>query len=57
LPFGWIEDGAVDKVLHLGWSPIYLRLEMTTHEVTWCARLWLVLVVLWQAASCALLRF
>jgi hypothetical protein len=32
LPFGWIEDGAVDKVLHLGWSPIYLRLETTTHK-------------------------
>jgi hypothetical protein len=32
LPFGWIKDGAVDKVLHLGWSPIYLRLETTTHK-------------------------
>jgi hypothetical protein len=47
----------VDKVLHPGWSPIYLRLETTPIRVAWCARLWLVLVALWQAASCALLLF
>jgi hypothetical protein len=32
-------------------------LERPLIRVTWCARLWLVLEVLWQASSCALLRF